>query len=314
MGSVLDQQFLFIIGSPRSGTSWLQLMLGSHPDVCTTVELRIFSDYTSPLIRAWSEESGNITSGRWHQGLPVLWSEEEFHLFLRAFLEKVYARVWAAKPQATHILDKYPSYARYVTEINQLCPNARFIHVLRDGRDVAVSMLAARKQIGFGQSSIAAAAREWKESVLKAREAARLTNRYLEVRYEEMLADTASSLRRVFDFCGLLAGAELIAQIEEQCRFETAKASRATPVPGIKEPEGHYRRGKVGSWRDEMSPLSGYVFDRAAGDLLRELGYAQRKWWARSPLQSFMVPLSARFLAALRRLRHVYAALRQPED
>src|SRR5260370_6078563 len=109
-----EKQFLFILGSPRSGTTWLQVMLAEHPLVCTTVELTLFTRYTAPLIKAWQTECIPIKEGRWHQGLPFLWSEEEFYHFLRLFLEKVYERVLKKKPQATHILDKHPEYAQAV--------------------------------------------------------------------------------------------------------------------------------------------------------------------------------------------------------
>src|SRR5215471_21624711 len=99
------KQLIYIIGSPRSGTTWLQAMIGAHPSVCTTVELTLFSKYTAPWIASWNEESANIKAGRWHQGIPFLWSEDEFYSFLTEFLDRVYAKVLAGKPEATHILD-----------------------------------------------------------------------------------------------------------------------------------------------------------------------------------------------------------------
>jgi len=50
---VLRKEFLFIVGSPRSGTTWLQLMLGSHPSVCATAELTLYDKYLAPWLDAW---------------------------------------------------------------------------------------------------------------------------------------------------------------------------------------------------------------------------------------------------------------------
>jgi Sulfotransferase family len=285
------KQFLFIIGAPRSGTSWLQLMLGACPSVSTTVELRVFSRYIHPWIEAWKEESSNINEGRWYQGLPVLWTEEEFYNFLYEFLEKVYQPVWMTKPQATHILDKHPAYSLFVDEINLLIPNALFIHIIRDGRDVAASLMAAKKQIGFGYDTIQASAAGWKKHVQSARRASQYYGRYLEIKYEDLVEDGINLLKSVFDFCGLDATVDNITDIYNTHSFEKIKAQRMSPVEGLKAPEGHYRKGKAGTWREELKPKEKYLFDQIAGDLLKELGYAEDDWWADSLYQSCTIPL-----------------------
>jgi hypothetical protein len=294
---ISDKQFLFIIGSGRSGTTWLQIMIGAHPLVCTTVELTLFDRYLAPWIRAWRNEAANIEQGRWHQGVPFLWTEDEFYGFLREFLERVYERVVATNPQATHILDKHPEYSMYVEDINRFFPNARFIHVIRDGRDVAVSAVAALQQIGFGVGTIQEAAALWKKYVREAQKARQYHGRYLEVTYEELLADGLDTLKLVFDFCGLPASVEDVAAIFNAHQFGQMKARRITQVRNIKAPDGAYRKGKVGSWRQELAPVQRYLFDRIAGDSLRELGYAEDGWWAESRSQVFTLPVLAAILS-----------------
>ena len=205
MSSVLDKQFIFIIGAPKSGTTWLQIMISAHPQVCTTVELTLFSKYTAPWIKAWKAEAANIQQGRWNQGLPFLWSEDEFYGYLKEFLSKVYEKVLSINPQATHVLDKHPGYSMHVEDINMLLPGARFIHMIRDGRDVAVSMVAAQQRIGYGTGTIQDSAAEWKRNVRAAQETTQYHDRYMEVRYEDLLISGANTLKSVFDFCGLPA-------------------------------------------------------------------------------------------------------------
>jgi len=177
---MLKNKFLlFIIGSPRSGTTWLQIILGSHESICTTVELRIFNKYINPLIKAWNEEDENIKLGRWHQGLPFIWSENQFYLFLKSFIDKIYTNILEKKPKAKYILDKHPNYSMHVDEINKLLPNARFIHLIRDGRDVVSSMLAAKKSMGFGANSFEEAVKEWKNYVISAQKAKKFSGRYI---------------------------------------------------------------------------------------------------------------------------------------
>lgn len=309
---ILDKQFLFIIGSPRSGTTWLQLMINAHPLVCTTVELTLFDKYIASWIEFWKKEAANIDQGRWHKGLPFLWTEDEFYGFLREFLVKVYERVVATNPQATHILDKNPAYALHVETINTFLSDARFIHVIRDGRDAAVSLLAARRQIGFGPDSIQGAAETWKNYVRAAQKTTKYNDRYMEVRYEELLDDGIGILKSVFDFCGLSASIEDVAAIVNEHAFEKMKASRITPAKNVKGPEGGYRKGKAGSWREELDPMQRYVFDKIAGELLRELGYAEEGWWAESKSQRFVLPIRATILSRKPALKSATAALLGP--
>ena len=279
---VLDKQFLFIIGSPKSGTTWLQVMLAAHPQITTTVELTLFNRYTAPWITAWKEELANIEKGRWHQGLPFLWTEQEFYGFLRKFAEEVYHKVAQNKRQATHILDKHPAYSMYIEDINRLLPQARFIHVIRDGRDVAVSMMSARREIGYGTSTIQNSALAWKQHVRSAQTARQYPERYMEVRYEELHSDATTTIESVFNFCGISVSTEEAAGIAEAHQFEKMKVKRQHADERVKTHAAFYRKGIVGDWRKALNPLQRYLFDQVAGDLLNELGYAEHGWWAGS--------------------------------
>jgi len=305
---ILDKQFIIIIGSPRSGTSWLRAMIGAHPQVCTTVELTLYSRYTGPWIEAWQWEAANIEQGRWHQGLPFLWTQDEFYDFLREFLAKAYEKVVAINPRATHILDKHPGYSMYVEDINWLLPNVRFIHIIRDGRDVAGSMVAARRSIGFGTATTPESAAEWKRCVLEARKARQYQGRYLEVRYEELLTAGVHTLKTVFDFCGLPASVEDVAAIVDAHQFERVKARRQAQDKRIKVNPAHYRKGQAGSWREDLDLIQRYLFDEIAGDLLHKLGYANDGWWAKSRIQRYTLPLLAGISTRQRRRETVARA------
>ena len=116
----------------------------------------------------------------------------------------------------------------------------------------------------------------------------------MEVRYEELLAAPEKVLKSAFEFCGLMVDDELVPAIVEKHKFENLKRSRLTPFEGIRVPEGHYRQGKVGGWQHEFTGLQRYLFDKIAGDLLRELGYAQKGWWAEGSHQKALMPIAAR--------------------
>lgn len=291
---VSDRDFLFIIGSPRSGTTWLQLMIGAHSQVSTAAELRIFNAYLHRWIRAWEEESNNIQKGTIFQGLPMLISAEELYDFLKSFLEFIYGRVLATNPEATHILDKHPGYTLHTEMINKFFPQARFIHIIRDGRDVAVSMVEAHNKMGFGTGTIYESSIEWKRHIQMGRRARKYGSRYLELRYEDLLMDCVSTLETVFRFCGLPYNKSVISEIVSDHEFERIKQERKTAVPNVNAPRGFYRKGKAGSWREEFSPMQRYIFNRLAGDLLTDLGYAETGWWADHLLQKYWIAMRFR--------------------
>jgi hypothetical protein len=276
-------------------------MLGAHTAVCTTVELTLFI-YTNRWLFRWNKESEDIREDRWHIGLPMIWTEEEFYGFLHEFLGRAYNKVLANNPEATHILDKHPTNAAFVEEIDSLMPNARFIHVIRDGRDVAASMVAAKEQMGFGTGTVAESAAAWKEHVEWGQKARQFDGRYLEVSYRDMIKNPVGTLRTVFDFCELAAPDDEVAGIVDKHTFEKVKKTRLSPVKNVALPQNFYRKGQIGSWQQEFTPVERYLFDEVAGDLLVELGYAEEGWWADSAMQKYWLPLQT-LLSSRRRLR-----------
>lgn len=306
---ISDKQFIFIIGAPRSGTSWLQLMIGAHPNVSTSVELTLYNKYIGPWIDAWKEEYANIEDDRWTQGLPYLLTKEDLYDFLREFVVKVYGRVHAANPKTTHILDKHPGYSMYVEDINELLPNSKFIHLIRDGRDVVVSMVAARKSMGFGTATVVDSSAEWKRHVRAAQKAKKFHDRYLEVRYEDLKSIGLVTLKSVFDFCELPASNQYVEKIITLHQFERMKARRQTAAKEVKAKADHYRKGKVGSWQYELGPIQKYLFHKIAGDLLYELGYADHSWWMDKGYQRITISLISSLPYAFFKIRpRVYRA------
>jgi len=291
----LDREFAFIIGAPRSGTTWLQAMMGAHPELCTTGELKLFDFFTGPWAEAWRTlEALDETDPSRKHGLTMYWSRPQFYAFMREFLDRVYAIVVQQNPRARLILDKTPAYANHVDHILELLPQARFIHLIRDGRDVAASMNAASRGWArlWAPAEVGKAAALWKSFVLSARKAARHEGRYLEVRYEELLARGAAVLQTVFAFVGLPIDGAQAARIVESYRFDKMKAEGSAGRVG-RLPEGFLREGRAGSWRDGFSPMDRYVFNEVAGDLLCALGYAEPGWWSESAYERLSTPVKA---------------------
>jgi hypothetical protein len=163
--------------------------------------------------------------------------------------------------------DKTPMYMEHLGTIDRLFPTATYVHLIRDGRDAAVSFLQMpagvvtetwahpRDAVGF--------ACQWRAEVSKARALGRRAGaRYLEVRYEALVADPEAALRRICTHVGL--------------EFEAAMlASGGSDIPDKPHQQSLKRPLTAGlrDWRTEMSPADARAFSAVAGDLLAELGY-----------------------------------------
>ena len=99
--------------------------------------------------------------------------------------------------------DKTPKYSLHMTDLEQALPEARFIHLIRDGRDVALSRARMVEGRGDPPPPPTRVARRWKRRIHEAREMSRDVTHYMELRYEDLVTDTEPSLRRVAEFIEL---------------------------------------------------------------------------------------------------------------
>lgn len=293
-----DIPVVYIIGAPRSGTTWLQRMLGCHPEIASPQEIELLNGYVAPLRAEWARQLPS-TEENWrrmrYKGLPSVLTEAEFHVLLTEFVEAIYQAVLERKPKATILLEKTPTYSLELETVRAIVPHARFIHMVRDGRDVASSLIGAASTWGdwWAPRELADAARSWKTHVESARSAANRGHGYLEVRYEELLSEEGVRLLcDVLNFCRTtdrsLGTAERLYRRFSGPHSDTTGgivwggevAARVIGEPV--EPTGFRGPGIAGNWRHTFSGSDRRIFDFVAGDLLMTLGYESERTWARS--------------------------------
>ena len=282
-----DYQVVFVIGAPRSGTTWVQLMLGDHPAIATGQETDLFNNYIAPLSRRWNEDL-RTTEDRRFKGLTAVLTQEEFDKAVYDFISAVYSKIRSLKPTASLVLDKNPPYSLQADLLTRYWPDARFIHVLRDGRDVVTSLLAASNAWAqsWAPKKTRTAAKTWRRHVEGARRAGRSEQAYIEVRYEDLLKRGPSELARLFEFCGIHTTPEDCVSIYERFSFANIKSSyrqissiiRSGEIerrygPQLEEPEGFFREGEAGTWKTVLTKRQCRIIEEVAGDLLEELGY-----------------------------------------
>ncbi len=178
--------------------------------------------------------------------------------------------------------DKTPPYVHRMTLIQALLPEARFIHLIRDGRDVTLSV----KDLWFGANSVEEAAQRWRSLIEEARRQSRELPHYLEIRYEDLVSDTEPTLRKISAFVdlpwnpGMLdyhqtaeermseSYRDIVARKDEQ-RVVRREERKALHSLTSKPPQ----RDRIGRWRQEMTATDRERFEEIAGETLRELGY-----------------------------------------
>ena len=191
----------------------------------------------------------------------------------------IYA-AYAARRGKSRTGDKTPSYVMHLDLLGGLFPEARFVHVIRDGRDSTLSYLDA----SFGPTTVAEGALYWRRFVARGRQTGRALGpaRYLEIRYERLVAEPEAELRAVCSFLDLpfddamLRYPERAAELVGKVHHNLARA----PTAGMRD------------WKREMAPADVAVFEALAGDLLGELGYERA--YRRVPAGARLRALGAR--------------------
>jgi hypothetical protein len=249
---------IFVIGSPRSGTTLLRLILDSHPRISCGEETHFLRDLEAVVGRRWDLLSRYGIERDW-------WLRRLRDLYL-AFQAEVLARSGKAR-----WAEKDPTYTLLLGFIEELFPDALYVHLLRDGHDVVASF-----RDRWGYASAARAARtEWARYVQAARAHLRHVGpeRGLELRYERLVADPDGAARRLFAFLGEAFVPETVAfdpathAATERYRWFTASRRRAGGETST------IYRSRVGAGGASLDPFLRTLLRRRHGGLLRELGY-----------------------------------------
>ena len=280
----------FIVGSARSGTTLLRLILNAHPEVAVPPESRFITELwrgssevpVEPLLASIAVHN---RFAAWDVPIEAV-REELGGRPAASYAEVITApyRAYARLNGKTRWGDKTPRYVEQIPLLNALLSNARFIHLIRDGRNVALSYA----DVPFGPKTVAAAARLWTARVSAGMKGGRpLGERYLEVRYEDLVEDTEGETKSICSFLELEFDPGMLNYTE---RARAAVLPRAS----IYNPRVTERpMSKTRSWEKDMPERHVQIFEAVAGDLLSELGYPRRH---PEP------PSSARWRASLGRL------------
>ena len=273
--------YVFFVGCPRSGNTLVQRLADAHPElavmhgtrwiarwyerrIALTEDGRVTADLLERLLRhkrfkALEMEPNDLMRLYW-ENPAVPYSDFVTALFDR-FGERHGKRL---------VGDKSPEYVRSIPTLHSLWPKVRFVHTIRDGRDVCLSVLDWRKGSThfstFEEDPVTTTGVWWEWYVQLGREAGSRfgPNLYHEIQYESLVADPERKAIRLCHFLGIPYDRAMLRFHEGRTRSKPGLSTKSAWLPVT---------GGLRDWRTQMDPSDVLRFEAAAGDLLDELGY-----------------------------------------
>lgn len=320
-----DTPVFFVVGMGKSGTSWLMNTLNGHPEILCNGEGRFFgrewrrenhekinkpvlasSFYSamssSEYLRLWVERSVWTRNGDPEELLAGLMHAAIDHILLKALAESGKKVVG----------DKSLLTPGFVEEVRAIYPEAKIVHIIRDGRDAAVSQIHHMwnrdiKQGGvhdlkpeeiekretylkdpkaflesgesiFTEKRLRWVAKNWNLRIGEAiHDGPTLFGaNYIEVRYEDLLDRPHEEVRQLAAFLGVDTRDEAVEQAVGAASFEKMSRGRQR---GEEDPTSFFRKGIAGDWKNYFTTRDKEIYKGEAGALLVKLGYETDQDW-----------------------------------
>jgi sulfotransferase family protein len=311
----------FILGYQKSGTTWLMLMLDAHPEILCKGEGRFFGgDWRQKglKLRDVQRPPSSLYNAMLDAEYLKLWIErsvwsrsadaDEHLVNLTRMAIDYFLEGELLKTRKKMVGDKSPLLtSETVKDVGEIYPEAKVIHIIRDGRDAAVSAVhhtwnfgkpqksnraSAKREIYrknphqlrkagesiFAENHIRKLARDWGARVGRAIKdgPALLGTNYCEVRYEDLVKRSEEEVRRLLVFLGAEANEKTVRQCVSSASFKRLSGGRER---GEEDSSSFFRKGIVGDWKNVFTEQDKLVFKEEAGELITKLGYEKDDTW-----------------------------------
>lgn len=242
------RRLALLCGHPRSGTTLLEQVLDSHPDLVSAEETAIFFETYVLLKRGFPNDALLLSVLEGASASALREAREYYFGAMSRFLGN-----W---PDDQVLIDKNPSLTELVPGIVRVLPETRFLVALRDPRDVVLSCFMQPlplNQVSAIFLTLEGTVQEYTALMgLWRTMAPRLPNAYLEVRYEDMVNDLESIARRALDFLG-------VRWDERVLRFNEHARKKLVRSPTYQDVTQPVSKGAVGRWRNYQKHIEPYA-------------------------------------------------------
>jgi tetratricopeptide (TPR) repeat protein len=239
-------QPIFILGFPRSGTTLVEQTLSAHPRIVAGDELPFVNEITGAMVRVLNSPM------TYPEALAELWmgDRREGLEELRDYYLAGVRRLGIVEPGAAWFTDKMPLNETHLGLIALMFPRSPLIHVLRHPLDVVLSTFSNHLTHGFYCSyALETAARHYALVMeLVEHYRAQMSLRYLPVRYEDIVDDQETHIRRMLDFIG--------EEFDERCIefHENRRYARTASYAQVTEPLYDSSRYRYRHYLKELEP------------------------------------------------------------
>jgi hypothetical protein len=265
---------VFVLGCAKSGTTWLADLLDAHPHVVVRGEGG-FAWRLYPILA----QAFQVFNEHQKKMQPIARLRDiDLLLAARAIIDGQLTRYVAESkrdPFSIRIVgDKTPQHSVGIPLLNQLYPEARFVHLVRDPRDVATSAwfhFGRTESRTFEQYIDYFITQAWPINVQTARrDGAPLKDRFFELRYEDLRAEPAGLLSRLLTFLQVDADDAVIRACVDKASFERRSGGRR---PGQKDNDSFFRSGTTGDWRNHIPVELAEACCAKIAPLMKACGY-----------------------------------------
>jgi hypothetical protein len=273
---IASRKKVFVVGCAKSGTTWLMNLLNGHPRMCVQGEGR-FTWRMVPYI-AQAFKGFNADQAKFVGNEVTLLRDIDLIMCARMLIDIQLFRYGetSGKPLgAIQVIgDKTPQHCLSIPMLNQIYPDARFIHIIRDPRDAATSgwhhfgpdsQKPQEEYLGYFIREV------WQQAVADGRDAGKaIPGQYLEVRYEDLHREEPYQIRRCLEFLEVDASPEMVQICSKAGSFKDRSGGRER---GQEDPKDFYRRGVTADWLNHATPEIAARLCEPVAELMRSCGY-----------------------------------------
>ncbi|NIK12507.1 sulfotransferase family protein [Alkalibacillus almallahensis] len=259
-----EKGMVFIGGAGRSGTTLLRVMLNAHPEMCSGPEFKLLPN----LINGY-KQLGRMVDIRKSYYLDDSKLNESYRALINTFFEN-----FLEQNNASRVVEKTPHNVLIMQELANILPDSKFIHIVRDGRDVVSSLIDMEWKDSSGETiwyvkNVENATKYWVQVVeqgLKSAESSILKDRIKLIKYEDLILNPQNTMEDILKFLGERWD-DRVMEHETQNLYSEPVESSTSQVS-----QKRYTKA-IGKWQEKLDEKEKEIFYKQAGHLLKTLGY-----------------------------------------